>query len=361
MIGIRADANSIIASGHVMRCIAIALKLQRMGREVCFYVSDDYSASLFKKYKMRYHVLGSAWNDKRGETSLLLPLLKKHGVKLLLVDSYEVCQEYFKELHPWVRLAYIDDFCPEPYDVDIVINYVMGDCGNIYDELYKEFQYEKRPVFLTGPAYTPLREEFENVARQASSVVTDILITNGGSDSSGMTAELARALEAAAGRDVRLHIVEGPFFEAAVIREIQAIEQESRGRVIVHRNVTNMKKLMMQCQLAVSAGGTTLLEICACGLPCVCYAVNERQLPLIRFLDGQQAVLVCTADIAGTAAGPAADIAGTAAELAADIAEAAAGLAADNDVRIRLAGKAAHIVDGCGAQRLAGALDACAG
>ena len=46
MIGIRADANKIIASGHVMRCITIAKELVALGESVTFFVADNEGKSL---------------------------------------------------------------------------------------------------------------------------------------------------------------------------------------------------------------------------------------------------------------------------------------------------------------------------
>jgi spore coat polysaccharide biosynthesis predicted glycosyltransferase SpsG len=48
--------------------------------------------------------------------------------------------------------------------------------------------------------------------------------------------------------------------------------------VIIHRNVKNMSQLMLDCDIAVSAGGSTLYELCACGTPTVTFALADNQL-----------------------------------------------------------------------------------
>lgn len=48
MIGIRVDANSIISTGHVMRCIAIEQGLEVLGEKCVFLVSDITTSDFLK-------------------------------------------------------------------------------------------------------------------------------------------------------------------------------------------------------------------------------------------------------------------------------------------------------------------------
>ena len=45
----------------------------------------------------------------------------------------------------------------------------------------------------------------------------------------------------------------------------------------IHTGVSDMASLMASCDLAVSAGGTTLCELCAVGVPTVSYLMAENQ------------------------------------------------------------------------------------
>ena len=40
-IGFRADANEFIASGHIMRCMAIALQCKKLGAQCIFILAED--------------------------------------------------------------------------------------------------------------------------------------------------------------------------------------------------------------------------------------------------------------------------------------------------------------------------------
>lgn len=167
LIGIRADANSIIATGHVMRCITIARQLVKLGENVTFFMADEESKAVYDLYAADLHgctpvVLGSSWDDKMGEVEVLTAALRERGVRALLVDSYSVTCGYFRELRRVCPVAYIDDLGKEAYPVDLLIN---------YSGYYKELGYEKmyagkrneggQPTqFLLGLKYAPLREQF---------------------------------------------------------------------------------------------------------------------------------------------------------------------------------------------------------
>ena len=42
-----------------------------------------------------------------------------------------------------------------------------------------------------------------------------------------------------------------------------------------------MSELMCDCDIAVTAGGTTLYELCACGLPSICFSWADNQIQAV--------------------------------------------------------------------------------
>ena len=60
--------------------------------------------------------------------------------------------------------------------------------------------------------------------------------------------------------------------------------------IILHENVSNMASLMADCDLAVSAAGTTLYELCALGVPSVSYTMADNQMAAAHAFDAQGAV-----------------------------------------------------------------------
>ena len=67
------------------------------------------------------------------------------------------------------------------------------------------------------------------------------------------------------------------------IDRLRELEREHPDRLCILQNVTEMKDLMMDCHLAVSASGTLPYECCATGLPVILYCDADNQLPDARF------------------------------------------------------------------------------
>ena len=95
MIGFRVDANEQIATGHLMRCMAIAKGFQRRGEEVVFFLAEEKETERLKAQNLPYVVLHSQWNDLAQELLVLKKELKEHGVTRLIVDSYREGRRIF--------------------------------------------------------------------------------------------------------------------------------------------------------------------------------------------------------------------------------------------------------------------------
>lgn len=67
-------------------------------------------------------------------------------------------------------------------------------------------------------------------------------------------------------KDVSFHVLTGPMH---VHRAELAVMAGKDSRIVLHEQVSDMAALMSTCDLAFSAGGTTLYELCAVGVPSV--------------------------------------------------------------------------------------------
>jgi len=72
MLYIRIDSNYTIATGHVMRCLAIAKAMKKKDEECIFITSDSYSDDLNNYNGFETICLDSVWNDLGGELEVLI-------------------------------------------------------------------------------------------------------------------------------------------------------------------------------------------------------------------------------------------------------------------------------------------------
>ena len=268
MIGIRADANDKIAIGHVMRCMSIASELKKQNENLIFIVSEKSAKKIIVNNGYESICLNNKYNEKDSEILQMHNIIKKYNINKLLLDSYEVTPEYMKKLKKDVKLIYIDDINKFKYPADIIINYTY----KTDISLYEERQYTDE-IFLLGSKYIPLRSGFAAPPILINSKVKNIFITTGGTDNLNMITGILEKLKYRT--DINKIVVTGRFYKHLDYLNNMALSDSS---IKVYNNISNMCDVMKKCDIAISAGGTTLAELCACGIPTVCFSIADNQL-----------------------------------------------------------------------------------
>lgn len=289
MLYIRADANSTIGSGHIMRCLSIANALRKLGENTVFITADTEAESLIISNGFEMICLNSSWEHLNDELERLKYIIDRKGIQKLLVDSYFITADYLAKLRELVKVIYIDDLSKCIYTADILINYSI--CA--YRFGYEE-RYSNATKLLIGCRYIPLREEFFHIRREQKENITDILITTGGSDSYNIAGTLIQEIRSKPEFEfIKLHVVVGAF---NINRDMLVKMKDAYQNVNLYRNVTRMSELMQNCDIALSAGGTTLYELCACGTPTICFTFADNQIEGAKELD-RQGLLYYTGDV----------------------------------------------------------------
>jgi len=209
---VRADANSIIGTGHIMRCIALAQAWQDQRGEVTF-ISCCESGSLkeriqgegFSLYPI--DVVCPDPSDLRITLSILESDITDQR-KWLVLDGYHFTPAYQKAIREaGIHLLVIDDMNHLPqYHADILLN------QNIHSpEL--TYHCDEDTVLLMGTQYVLLRREFlryRNFKRQIPERARNILVTLGGADPDNVTLRVLEALKLLEDPDIEVKIVSGP-------------------------------------------------------------------------------------------------------------------------------------------------------
>ena len=343
LIGIRTDANETIASGHITRCLAVGDAMEQKGADVLYLVSDRASAAFLELQGKPYVCLDSRWDDYGDGVDRLLEVMESRAVSALIVDSYYASPEFFALLRGRVKTVYIDDLGAAVYPADMIVNSSIAarrmPCVGMYGRTGTRL--------LLGCRYAPLRAEFgcretaDSPVEASPARGRDILMTTGGSDPLSLTPTLAAAfLASPALRETTLHIVAGRY-----CRSREALSGIARQQnIVLHHDVWDMAAMMRRCRAAVSAGGTTLYELCACGVPAAGIAIAGNQLPGLLEFHRRDLVRYC----------------GDAREDAARCAQKAlreiTSLLADDALCAAISEKQRRTVDGRGAGRIAGAV-----
>ena len=338
MVCIRTDGNSEIGIGHVMRCLSIADALRKRGTEVSFILSDSNMEALITERGYNCLVLNTDYRKRSGETEVLFAQGLLKSAKVIIVDSYYADAEYIKAIKEKKPTAYIDDLF-NAYPADVIINYNIYADKERYIKKFDGFE----PRFLLGPQYAPLREQYVNCrAADIKEKVGDILLMTGGSDSLHVALRCAKEILADSTNNLKYHIVVGAM--SGDYEEMKRLAELSDNRITVYRNVKDMKSLMEKCDIAVSAAGSTLYELCACGVPTIDYVLADNQKEAADFFS-EEGIM----------------------EFAGDVREGEAffdrlfckvnDLAADYNRRKKISEKAQKTVDGLGAERIAECLE----
>ena len=341
LVYIRTDGNETIATGHLMRCLTIARALRKRAAHPVFIVSDTSSLFLLQNMMTAEERNGHAfpaihlqtnYREPENELPAMQNILSSHTPAFLLVDSYFVTERYLTALKQFCRIAYLDDLQTLDCPVNLVIN---------YDLVVNTGFYQKAQQILAGGAYTPLREQFSLCPYRLWEEVRDVFISTGGTDPFNIAGELAQLLLASPEwKDVCFHILTGPMHVHRA--ELFALA-EGNERILLHENVTNMAELMSECDLAVSAAGTTLYELCAIGVPSVSYTMADNQLPGAKAFE-QEGLIPCAGDIRDNP------------DFFRALCEKMLALAKDPAARRQQSMRMRMAIDGAGADRIAAAL-----
>lgn len=270
----RADGNKHIGWGHVMRSLSIASEAQNMGSE-CFFVCADTSLKAkIEEYGFNVRILNSDYSRMENELISLLEIINVEIPDYIIVDSYYVTNKYFGKLKEYSKVVYIDDELSFPYDVDYLINY------NIYasEEKYKKlYSTNKMPELRLGMKYVPLRDEFKNIAIRDRNEVKNVFVSTGGSDEARLVLKIINGLieKKELTQNINYHFIIGKYEPDK--DEIRKIANQYKW-IIPHENVMNMSEIMSMCDIAISAAGSTLYELCACGVPTITYIMADNQI-----------------------------------------------------------------------------------
>lgn len=292
-IGIRADAGENIGMGHLMRCMSLAKELTNSGKFKVYFIIQNSFTKKFINNKFDIIELSIEKNDSVDigynygsidnldrEYEEIKEIIDRNNLDILLIDSYNVNKEYLIKLRGYIKcLIYVDDINEFDYPVDILIN------GNITG-LYYDYKKDNRRLLL-GTSYNMIREEFKDIKYKApKEKVQSIMLTSGGSDPLNVNIKIIKLfLENEILSNYLLNIVVNRSFKniyelitlSKKYNHIKLYTNMKDSLISDEINLLPMKDIMRNSDIAISSGGSTLYEICACSIPTIAYILAHNQ------------------------------------------------------------------------------------
>ncbi len=298
---IRTEANRVTATGHMMRCLAIADAAAEKGIQTVFIVAEEGSEKFPQERGYETICLGRRWDDFAGEISVIERLIADRHVEVMLIDSYFVSEDYMKAVTKMTGTAYIDDLHAAIWSCSILIDYAV---------YYDLFDYRKEypdTKLLLGCGYAPLRKEFKNLpGKQIRQDVKKVLVVTGGTDEYHFMRQFTEILLSQRNlfAGVEFTLICGAFnreideirmLSADYLAEPDDLEDDRKSisdnktdrktdvmRIRIYPSLPTLKDAMLETDLLITAGGTTLYEMAACGTPGICFSMADNQLDNVK-------------------------------------------------------------------------------
>ncbi len=282
---IRADASSVIGTGHVMRCLTLAAVLRARGCEVLFLCRalEGHLAGRIESDGFAVEMIPAASGEVDDGHDTLAALARAgFSPDWMVVDHYELGAGWERAVRTAApRVMTIDDLADRSHDCDVLLDQnLVADYEHRYDGLTPG--HTRR---LLGPEFAllqPRYRELHEAAKPGAQAVRRILIYFGGADRAGLTELSLRAFLALDRADIAVDVVVGSSDPRRGAIEDLAREREN---ISVHGMVPSLADLMARADLAVGASGTTSWERLCLGVPAIVVTLADNQRPIAAELD----------------------------------------------------------------------------
>lgn len=302
VIVFRVDASHEMGTGHVMRCLSLAIALKEKGARIYFitrlfngnYV-DVINDMGFKTLTLEMPCYDSPAPTMLAEsvhgpwlkTTQLQDsietqkVLRDMGIRpnLMIVDHYAIDAKWEHEINPFVdKLMVIDDLSDRPHECDYLLDQTPGKT----DSNYRSLVPKDCKLFL-GLDYALLRSEFalsncfsRSDYNKESQYPIRIMVSLGGCDPDNITLRVLQALEEMDG-DIEIDVVLG--LHAVHKVKIEEFLNTMHVPTRLHINIAAKKlvEIMCACSLAIGTPGTASWERCCTGLPSILIIVADNQ------------------------------------------------------------------------------------
>ena len=267
----RVDGSPAIGLGHLQRCLSLALALRHFDVG-CFFLTNNEPIVTDRVKRLDFNgsslqTVESWTGDDIGRT---LATADSQGCSAVVVDSDYEGADYLRQLRvAGFFVCAIEDIAPHSFPCQLVVN------GDAHAHQLPYYSSSGDTLFLLGPEYSILRDEFWQIRpRVVNEGVENILVTLGGADPYNLAPRILSLLKSVPGAFSVTAII-GPFFNN--VKEVERAAEVGRRSITLVQSPDAICNLMLEADLAISAGGQTLYELARAGCPTIAVRMAANQ------------------------------------------------------------------------------------
>ena len=284
---IRSDGSPYLGMGHIMRCVAFAAGLAKIGVKPIFVVKpfDPCVAGVIRPQGYDVEEI-SCDGSYQEDAQLTREIGAKVGARLLVIDvchrpalaNVEEVLAYHSALAPGFFTVGIASGELTDLPTDVVVSpYLINRNGNA------GMAEDVARTLLLGPAYFIFRTEFAAAAQVARTINREgrrVLVIVGGSDDLHLTAKIVTALCRLSGPLPSLRVVLGAGYSRPLVREVKELLESFDGEYALVSQNANLADEMLWADLAITGDGLTKYETAVTGTPSIMLSRPESESSL---------------------------------------------------------------------------------
>jgi len=281
----RADGSSYLGMGHIMRCLAFAGGLRKLGTDSWFITKargqQVTNVVRSQGFKVREIPSDITLDDDARCTA---EIADETGSKLIVTDichrDTQMDPAGLRSYHQQVRIGRFvvgiagDEVINLLADIVVAPYFGVGNEANA-DDIESEM--------LIGPAYFIFRPEFMTVAQSPRIIrrqADRILVTVGGSDELHLSSMILDAIGRLSRQDLSVKVVVGGGYTQKLREEITTTLRELGGDSGVVEHNADLAEMMLWADLAITGDGLTKYETAVTGTPSIMVCRPDRRVKL---------------------------------------------------------------------------------
>lgn len=282
----RADGNSSIGLGHVLRLVALADMLKNHFT-ICFAIqgATDYIKNLLTTICNEIITLPLE-KDLLKEAQFISENYLT-GNEIVVLDGYHFHREYQTTIKSnCKKLVYIDDLRAGHQAADVIINHAENVIESDYDA-------EPKTQFYLGLKYALVRKDFfQNQNSQKSiSEIKKIFVSMGGADVSNVTLKVVEALEPVKKIESITILIAHMNPNHQLVEKLIKEKALANFKVKCNLSAHQLCEEFRSSQLFICPASTTAIEAIAFGIGLLSGYTAENQLGILSGLTEKKCLI----------------------------------------------------------------------